>query len=1031
VTILLGAGDGSFTEEAGSPYSVGLAWTQSVRGITSTDFDGDGHQDLTVSSNLAGKLTILLGAGDGSFSEGAGSPYDMENGGPIGITSADFNGDGYEDLAVNNYDKNKVTILLGQDSYQASDSAQSTAIDLPAIIHQAIFTANTTSTARTVISYSFSADDGTTWVEADSGETVDFVGAGGAGKNLKWKVTLETTDSSATPQIYSLSLSYSYYTTSTQEVLSQSITPNEVGDYDKLEINQTLGSSGSIQYQILNQDGETLITQAAAGATTTIDLFDIDASLTKNKKLQLKAVVSTTDSQETPEIDSWTAYWIKAKAKAGEDPGELSEDSLSVTAGNTVYFDATDSVGSDYRCQWDFDGDGNFDTTATTGNCTTSHQYDSSGDYTVTLRQIQGTATAIDEDTFSIEVEASTGGGRPPSFPTTLNLSADPAQIEADRETTSIISAEIIDQYGKTMPFEWVNFRLQDEDMGILIDPDGNCTTQMDDYLYCSTNSAGVKKIVFQNSGKVGQTSILVAKFDQTVAVNVVEPVEEEEEEAVAEEETEEEEEVIEEEEIAEEEVIEEKEIIEEDEVIEEEVEEEEAEEGLVEEETIEETGGEEETIEEEVEEEIVPGERAPSTGDILLPEEEIIEEGPAELPEEEEIGEEMIKEEEPEEKEVIEEGGERITLAGLVRQGKQILEEKVYENKQVQETNKEVAIPTVATVAVVNTVATAAASGGSLFFLLQYILQILKYFFTQPLYLLSRKRKSWGIVYNTVTKEPIGLAMVRLYQETSQGKKLVQTKVTGRDGRYFFLVKPQNKYSLEVTHNHYTFPSRKITEAERENIYSRLNFGQSFVADKKGVVNFNLPLDLKEGRVSIAGTNRKMKTEVHDVDDFPLRSKKEERKQYQKIIKEIRKEKLGRTLALLAPAIALVNLVLSPGWLAGVFVALHLALYFFFRQISVRELARPWGKTIEKKSGQALPQTVVHLFEPRYGKKLGKPIVLQVSDGRGRYGFLIGEEVYYLVAEKPGYRFSQKAVEVRGKEEGIIKENLKLEKAL
>jgi hypothetical protein len=72
------------------------------------DFNHDGKLDLAVSTNTA--VSILLGNGDGTFQAAvnytAGSL-------PSAIAIADFNGDGYADLAVANQDSNNVSILLG------------------------------------------------------------------------------------------------------------------------------------------------------------------------------------------------------------------------------------------------------------------------------------------------------------------------------------------------------------------------------------------------------------------------------------------------------------------------------------------------------------------------------------------------------------------------------------------------------------------------------------------------------------------------------------------------------------------------------------------------------------------------------------------------------------------------------------------------------------------------------------------------------------------------------------------------------
>lgn len=109
VTILLGNGDGTFTQAAGSPISVG----NSPDAIVAADFLNNGKLDLAVANSADNTVTILLGNGDGTFSQASNSPFAVGNG-PTGIAVADFNGDGRLDLAVTNSTDGTISILLQQ-----------------------------------------------------------------------------------------------------------------------------------------------------------------------------------------------------------------------------------------------------------------------------------------------------------------------------------------------------------------------------------------------------------------------------------------------------------------------------------------------------------------------------------------------------------------------------------------------------------------------------------------------------------------------------------------------------------------------------------------------------------------------------------------------------------------------------------------------------------------------------------------------------------------------------------------------------
>jgi Bacterial Ig-like domain (group 3)/FG-GAP-like repeat len=122
--VLLGNGDGTFQPPAGNPMPVG----GSPESIAVGDFNGDGNADLAiVNSNVntarSGTLTILLGNGNGTFTQAPVSPATGNL--PYSVAVADFNGDGKADLVTaNNLNLGTVSVLLGN-----GDSTFATAIN--------------------------------------------------------------------------------------------------------------------------------------------------------------------------------------------------------------------------------------------------------------------------------------------------------------------------------------------------------------------------------------------------------------------------------------------------------------------------------------------------------------------------------------------------------------------------------------------------------------------------------------------------------------------------------------------------------------------------------------------------------------------------------------------------------------------------------------------------------------------------------------------------------------------------------------
>ena len=103
------------------------------------------------------------------------------------------------------------------------------------------------------------------------------------------------------------------------------------------------------------------------------------------------------------------------------------------------------------------------------------------------------------------------------------------------------------------------------------------------------------------------------------------------------------------------------------------------------------------------------------------------------------------------------------------------------------------------------------------------------------------RKRKPWGVVYDSVTKKPLDPAYVML--KDANGKE-VATSITDLDGRFGFLVEP-GTYTIEAHKTHYIFPSARLKDSSRDEIYTDLYFGQQFsVTENNQVIAKNIPMD-------------------------------------------------------------------------------------------------------------------------------------------------------------------------------------------
>ena len=122
-------------------------------------------------------------------------------------------------------------------------------------------------------------------------------------------------------------------------------------------------------------------------------------------------------------------------------------------------------------------------------------------------------------------------------------------------------------------------------------------------------------------------------------------------------------------------------------------------------------------------------------------------------------------------------------------------------------------------------------------------------YFFLQLILALSsllgfrKKGNITGYVYNSLTKEPIPQAIVRIFNESHE---LVWTDVTDNNGYFRSTDFEDAEYYIKVTARNYIFPSKIVfgkTDFPLENVYH----GDSFLTRENKIPNFSIPLDEKE----------------------------------------------------------------------------------------------------------------------------------------------------------------------------------------
>jgi hypothetical protein len=117
VVLLLGRGDGTFTNAPGSPFSARAPGKRPhTHALAAADVNRDGKLDLITANSEDGDISVLFGDGKGGFtrarSDGSGFPCGPS---PYPVAIADINGDSNLDIAVPNTapGPTTITVLLG------------------------------------------------------------------------------------------------------------------------------------------------------------------------------------------------------------------------------------------------------------------------------------------------------------------------------------------------------------------------------------------------------------------------------------------------------------------------------------------------------------------------------------------------------------------------------------------------------------------------------------------------------------------------------------------------------------------------------------------------------------------------------------------------------------------------------------------------------------------------------------------------------------------------------------------------------
>lgn len=286
----------------------------------------------------------------------------------------------------------------------------------------------------------------------------------------------------------------------------------------------------------------------------------------------------------------------------------------------------------------------------------------------------------------------------------------------------------------------------------------------------------------------------------------------------------------------------------------------------------------------------------------------------------------------------------------------------KVIDNPTVEAANEKVVAPALLVAGVANVVVGVHVTN---------IVHFAQYLFSQPAMLARRrKKKTWGVVYNGYTKQPVDLATVRVVD--NETGRVLRTQVTDTHGRYFLFV-PKGTYRIEIIKPGFIGFSEHLKEKTEDAKYSHLYHGETFTTEgEQESVTYNIPLE-------------------PDIQDRPTKD----------ILRDHSKKLLQHALSLIGLVASVVSFIITPTWMIGCLIAAHILFYVIFHRISHQKLPDKWGLVRSIKDKTSLPKVVVRVFDSAYNKLINTA----VTDNKGRYAVLVGPSTYYVTYDKEGFK--------------------------
>ncbi len=236
------------------------------------------------------------------------------------------------------------------------------------------------------------------------------------------------------------------------------------------------------------------------------------------------------------------------------------------------------------------------------------------------------------------------------------------------------------------------------------------------------------------------------------------------------------------------------------------------------------------------------------------------------------------------------------------------------------------------------------------------------------------KKRQPIGIIYDAVTKMPLGRAIVRLYDADTH--QLIETDVTSASGVFSFMPK-EGYYYLRVSKPGYVYPSQLVLtkrDGRFDNVYSG---GDIHVTSGDAVISVAVPMDPEAYQEALGQRFKRLWQRWFEPVNMWLMW-------------------FGFFLAILSYSrqSTRLNFVILWFYVGG--------LIYFWQ--SGRKIKREYGMVVNT-SGRPLSGVELNLIDVEYNRLVSR----RVSDNNGRYQFMAPPGRYQIKMVTPAYEMMTK----------------------